>query len=345
MVKPASLLILGDGAFAAEALDIAEAAGGVVPLGFVNSVQRPAAGATLAGLPVFWVDDVAFGREDCELVCAIVSTRRRGFIERMVREGFRFRSLVHPFASVSKRASLAEGCIVNAGAVISSNARLGSHCIVNRGALIGHDTVTGQFCTIGPLFSQDGIPAHGLLYINPMSRMLEFIAGMCCCILWRSLRRDIDGAVMAFTLAEILAVALAATLLIRPFPFAHAGVGPAGTLWMVRTSAMPGFCAIVAVFAFGRGLLSRLPGSRPFEFPGEISFASYLVQLLTIRGWARLVVPVAQWGFGDFAAVAISTLLAAAALHLMIERPCRWFVVRLGRLDPAGPCTPGARRQ
>jgi sugar O-acyltransferase (sialic acid O-acetyltransferase NeuD family) len=150
LVKPASLLILGDGAFAAEALDIAEAAGGIVPLGFVNSVQRPAAGATLAGLPVFWVDDVAFGREDCELVCAIVSTRRRGFIERMGREGFRFRSLVHPFASVSKRASLGEGCIVNAGAVISSNARLGSHCIVNRGALIGHDTVTGQFCTIGP---------------------------------------------------------------------------------------------------------------------------------------------------------------------------------------------------
>jgi peptidoglycan/LPS O-acetylase OafA/YrhL len=204
-------------------------------------------------------------------------------------------------------------------------------------------TICNRFAL--PLFSQDGISAHGLLYISPMSRMLEFIAGMCCCILWRSLRRDIDGGVMAFTLAEILAVALAATLLIWPFPFAHAGVGPAGTLWMVRTSAMPGFCAIVAVFAFGRGLLSRLTGSRPFELLGEISFAIYLVHLLTIGAWARLVVPVAQWGFGDFAAVAISTLLAAAALHLMIERPCRSFVVRLGRLDPAGPYTPGARRQ
>jgi sugar O-acyltransferase (sialic acid O-acetyltransferase NeuD family) len=150
LVKPASLLILGDGPFAVEALDIAEAAGGIVPLGFVNSVQRPTAGATLAGLPVFWVEDVTFGREDCELVCAIVSTRRRGFIERMAGQGFRFRSLVHPFASVSKRATLGEGCIVNAGAVISPNARLGAHCIVNRGALIGHDTVTGRFCTIGP---------------------------------------------------------------------------------------------------------------------------------------------------------------------------------------------------
>ena len=148
--EPRPLLILGDGPFAIEALDIAEAAGDIAPLGFVNSVKRPLAGATLAGLPVFWVDDLACGPDACDVVCAIVTTRRRGFIETMRARGFRFRSLVHPLASVSKRAVIGDGCIVNAGCVIGSNAELGETTVVNRGVLIGHDDRIGQCCTIGP---------------------------------------------------------------------------------------------------------------------------------------------------------------------------------------------------
>jgi hypothetical protein len=44
-----SLLILGDGTFAVEALDIAESAGGFTPLGFVNSVVRPDVGSSPGG--------------------------------------------------------------------------------------------------------------------------------------------------------------------------------------------------------------------------------------------------------------------------------------------------------
>jgi sugar O-acyltransferase (sialic acid O-acetyltransferase NeuD family) len=149
-IQERSLLILGDGPFAVEALNIVEAAGGAVPLGFVNSVRRPAPRTMLDGLPVFWVDDLPAGPDDCDLVCAIVTTRRRGFVETMLARGFRFRSLVHPFVSVSKRARIADGCIINAGAVIGSNAELGANTVVNRGALIGHDDRIGQFCTIGP---------------------------------------------------------------------------------------------------------------------------------------------------------------------------------------------------
>jgi acetyltransferase EpsM len=146
----AALLILGDGPFAVEALDIAEAIGGMAPLGFVNSLARPAADATLAGLPVFWVDAIPVSPQDCEVVCAIITTRRRAFIERIAARDYRFRALVHPAADISKRAVVRDGCIVNAGAVISANAELGAHTIVNRGALIGHDTRTGSCCTLGP---------------------------------------------------------------------------------------------------------------------------------------------------------------------------------------------------
>ena len=144
------LLILGDGRFAVEALEIAEAAGDFSPVGFVNSLVRPAPGASLEGLPVFWAEDVPFGAAECEVVCAIVSTERRPFIELMRSRGYRFASLIHPFSNISRRARIAPGCIVNAGAVIGSNAMLSEYTIVNRGALIGHDDRIGACCTVGP---------------------------------------------------------------------------------------------------------------------------------------------------------------------------------------------------
>ena len=147
-VRP--LLLLGDGRFAVEALEIAEAIGDFSPLGFVNSLTQPKPGATIEGLPAFWVDDLPFGPAECEVVCAIVTTERRPFIDLMRSRGYPFASLVHPFSNVSRRAHVGAGCIVNAGAVIGSNAVLGDYALVNRGALIGHDDRIGKYCTIGP---------------------------------------------------------------------------------------------------------------------------------------------------------------------------------------------------
>jgi sugar O-acyltransferase (sialic acid O-acetyltransferase NeuD family) len=149
-MEPRSLLFLGDGPFAVEALDIAEAAGGYKPLGFVNSQRPPVSGSKLEGLPVFWIDEIPFGVGECEVVCAVTTTLRRAFIEDIRSRGYRFTSLVHPAASVSKRARVRDGCILNAGVVVGSNADIGEDTIVNRGALIGHDSRTGKCCTIGP---------------------------------------------------------------------------------------------------------------------------------------------------------------------------------------------------
>ena len=149
-LKVRPLLLLGDGTSAVEALEIAEAVGGFSPLGFVNSLTRPDPGATIEGLPVFWVDDLPFGPADCEVVCAIVTTQRRSFIDLMRSRDYPFASLVQPFSNVSRRAHVGSGCIVDAGAVIGSNAVLGDYSLVKRGALIGHDDRIGKYCTIGP---------------------------------------------------------------------------------------------------------------------------------------------------------------------------------------------------
>jgi sugar O-acyltransferase (sialic acid O-acetyltransferase NeuD family) len=144
------LLILGSGTFAQETLDIAEAAGGFRPIGFVNSLERQAPGATLEGLPIFWVDDLPYTSHECRLVAGIVSPRRRGFIELMQARGYEFATVAHPSATISRRAVLGSGCVVNAAAVISSWAELQAHTIVNRGALIGHHCRIGPYTSVGP---------------------------------------------------------------------------------------------------------------------------------------------------------------------------------------------------
>lgn len=144
------LLILGSGTYALETLDIAQMVGGFEPLGFVNSVERPKADAHHAGLPVFWIDDIPFEPSDCYLVAGIVSTQRRGLIETMEARRYRFASVIHPAAVISRRSTVGEGCVINAGVVVSHNTTIGPHVILNRGALIGHDNRIGAFCTIGP---------------------------------------------------------------------------------------------------------------------------------------------------------------------------------------------------
>jgi UDP-perosamine 4-acetyltransferase len=144
------LLILGSGTFALETLDIAEMAGGFAPLGFVNSLEHPAPGARHSGLPVFWIDDAPFRPEDCYLVAGIVSTRRREMIETMQARGYRFVSVIHPAAVISRRSTIGDGCVINAGVVVSQNTAIGANVILNRGSLIGHDNRIGPFCTIGP---------------------------------------------------------------------------------------------------------------------------------------------------------------------------------------------------
>jgi acetyltransferase EpsM len=150
MPQSQPLLFLGDGFFAVEALDIAEDSGGFVPLGFVNSARQPEPGATREGLPIFAVEQIPYGIDECSVICAIASTRRRAFIERVLALGYRFTSLAHPSARVSRRAHIGVGSILNAAAVVSAHAAVGEHTIVNRGALIGHDTRIGKFCSIGP---------------------------------------------------------------------------------------------------------------------------------------------------------------------------------------------------
>ena len=77
------------------------------------------------------------------------STRQR-VVERYTAAGARWATVVHPAATVSESAELAEGVAVLAGAIINPAARIGAHCIVNTAAVIEHDVTVGKLTHVAP---------------------------------------------------------------------------------------------------------------------------------------------------------------------------------------------------
>lgn len=61
-----------------------------------------------------------------------------------------FPTLIHPTATVSPRARIGEGTIIQGGAVIGPDVEIGSHCIVGPGVSIGPDCILDDFVRIGP---------------------------------------------------------------------------------------------------------------------------------------------------------------------------------------------------
>jgi sugar O-acyltransferase (sialic acid O-acetyltransferase NeuD family) len=143
------ILILGAGTFAVEALEASELSGRTV-CGFLVSDESVRTAARLERLPVFVPGDLPWSPAQIVCVAAIISTRRRAFVESIAARGFEFVTVRHPSAIVSPRATLSPGAIVGAGAIVSAHTTVGPHVILNRGANVAHDVELGAFVTVGP---------------------------------------------------------------------------------------------------------------------------------------------------------------------------------------------------
>ena len=62
----------------------------------------------------------------------------------------KFPILIHPKATISKRAAIGEGTVVMAGVTINSEAQIGKHCIINTNASIDHECTISNFVHISP---------------------------------------------------------------------------------------------------------------------------------------------------------------------------------------------------
>jgi peptidoglycan/LPS O-acetylase OafA/YrhL len=127
------------------------------------------------------------------------------------------------------------------------------------------------------------ITSHGLVYINPLVRILEFVCGMVAAVFFlrgRKLRIVTSIPVWLWTGFELFA--LTSTLLIGtygPWLFLslfHGHAPDALALYAACAGSFPIFALLIGVLSFERGILSRLLSVKWLVALGEISFAIYL---------------------------------------------------------------------
>jgi sugar O-acyltransferase (sialic acid O-acetyltransferase NeuD family) len=148
------VFIIGGGGHALVVIDALEAMGrdvaGVIdPLGQVVQVSD-------AGIPVFESDAAVFDRrpEDILLAVGVGGTGDTGLrqkcFEKFDAEGYQFVSIIHPGATVSKRAEIQDGAQIMAGCVIQPGCVIGQNSIINTRASIDHNSQIGDHVHIAP---------------------------------------------------------------------------------------------------------------------------------------------------------------------------------------------------
>jgi sugar O-acyltransferase (sialic acid O-acetyltransferase NeuD family) len=89
--------------------------------------------------------------DDAEFILAVGDNRHRlELCDRIVQDGLRLATVVHPAACVSKSALISAGTVVCAGAVINARAQVGRACIVNTGATVDHDCILEDGVHVSP---------------------------------------------------------------------------------------------------------------------------------------------------------------------------------------------------
>jgi peptidoglycan/LPS O-acetylase OafA/YrhL len=186
---------------------------------------------------------------------------------------------------------------------------------------------------LGDFQPDSTITAHGLIYISPLGRILEFVTGIACCSVFRWLWTRAPGGFLLFTAIEFACVAaLYFTLtggLVEPF----IGIASDGfMIWLGHSSSLPSCALLIIVFAFGRGALSKLVSTRLLILLGEVSFSLYLThRIVDAVYWTNLTYTPPNPDIRGAVLCISGAFLAAFALHYCVERPAREVLRKLVR--------------
>lgn len=69
-------------------------------------------------------------------------------VNKILKKGGRFISLIHPTARIARDAKLGEGLVIMRRADIGSYTQIGNYCFIQADSVIGHDAIVGDFCRI-----------------------------------------------------------------------------------------------------------------------------------------------------------------------------------------------------
>lgn len=109
-----------------------------------------------AELPVIG-DDSAISAYSCdavELVNGLGSvgdtSLRTDIFSKFKKQGYSFRSIIHPSAVVSPDCALGEGVQIMAGTVVGTGSKIAANSIINTGTIVDHECDIGRDVHIAP---------------------------------------------------------------------------------------------------------------------------------------------------------------------------------------------------
>lgn len=179
-----------------------------------------------------------------------------------------------------------------------------------------------------PAFTPDTVSLHGLLYVGPLARLLEFVSGMSTFLLYRWLLPRADRVHAGiFTILELSALAFSGYIMSTGLFLAPllSILPPTAGQYLGHAYSWPAFVPVILVFAFQKGYVSKLLSFKIPVLLGETSYSLYLVHQLVFGVIAhRLRVT----GWSAFVIGAAASQVIAFALWAYIENPARYYVKR-----------------
>lgn len=170
------------------------------------------------------------------------------------------------------------------------------------------------------------LQALGLGYVNPLSRLAEFAAGM---LMAHSMHVTtvirIPRLPLGFwTVAEIALLLIAVALNActnQMIGWATNVGGPVFGMWVNTSYGLLIYPVIIYVFALARGGLSRLLSHRVMVWLGTVSFAEYLVHQPLIRYWTREIAPNVDNVPLQIGTFFLMLMFLSAVIHSFVEQP------------------------
>lgn len=155
-VTPAvPVVVIGAGGHAAVVIDLLVASRRWQPIALIDA-DPSRRGTSVLGIPVVGGDDQLPGllSRARHAIVGVGSTGdadvRRAIYQRTTAAGYVMATGVHPDATVSHSAELADGVVVMARAAVNPRTHIGCNAIVNTGAIVDHDCRIGAHAHIAP---------------------------------------------------------------------------------------------------------------------------------------------------------------------------------------------------
>ncbi len=184
------------------------------------------------------------------------------------------------------------------------------------------------------LSEADGTPGftmYSILYTNPITRVFEFLFGICCAKIffrYKSYFYNIRNSYWLSLEVIFIAVTILSLYIAARPSFISDTLGIGSSYYFSKSGIWFSWGILILTFSLSNGPISKLLSLKPMVFLGEISFALYLVHI-SIYNYAYF--------YGDFMKSLgvigvimfwLACIAASSLLHLAVEKPCRKLIMK-----------------